>query len=101
MRWSTEELWRSTVNPSPRVATLTVISIGLTLLVGLRSRLNKPAHDALMGLGWMVLVQYALGITTLVLVVPAWAGTMHQTCAAILLSVALVVLHRLRGVRAV
>ena len=82
------------------LATLTVLSIGLTLLVGLRARLNKPAHDALMGLGWMVLAQYALGVTTLLLVVPVWAATLHQTCAALLLSVALVVMHRLRGVRA-
>ncbi len=82
------------------LATLTVLSVGLTLLVGLRTRLNKPAHDALMGLGWMVLVQFALGVTTLLLVVPAWAGTMHQTSAALLLSVALIVMHRLRGVRA-
>ncbi len=82
------------------IATLTVLSVGLTLLVGLRTRLNKPAHDALMLLGWAVLAQYVLGVTTLMLVVPAWAGTMHQTFAAVLLSVMIIVLHSLRGVRA-
>jgi len=82
------------------VATLTVLSVGATLLVGLRTRLNKGAHDALMLLGWTVLAQYVLGVTTLLLVVPAWAGTMHQTFAAILLSVSLIVLHSLRGARA-
>ena len=81
------------------LATLTALCIGLTLLVGLRTRLNKPAHDALMLLGWMLLVQYSLGVTTLLLVVPVWAGTMHQFCAALLLTVMLVVLHRLRGAR--
>lgn len=82
------------------LATLTALIVGLTLLVGLRSRLNKPAHDALMLLGWAVLAQYALGVTTLLLVVPVWAGTLHQFFAAILLTVAVIVLHRLRGVGA-
>ena len=79
------------------LATLTALAIGATLLVGLRTRLGKPAHDALMLLGWAVLAQYALGVTTLLLVVPVWAGTIHQTFAAVLLGMALVVLHRLRG----
>ena len=79
------------------LATLTALVIGLTLLVGLRSRLNQAARDALMLLGWAVLVQYCLGVTTLLLVVPVWAGTVHQTFAAILLGVALVTLFRLRG----
>ncbi len=81
------------------LATLTVLTVGATLLVGLRSGLPKPAHDALMLLGWAVLAQYALGVTTLLMVVPVWAGTLHQTFAAILLSVTLFALHRLRGVR--
>ena len=71
---------------------------GATLLTGLRASLPKPAHDALMLLGWAVLAQYALGVTTLLLVVPVWAGTLHQTFAALLLSVTLFALHRLRGV---
>ncbi len=78
------------------MATLTALTIGLTLLVGLRSRLDKSAHDALMLLGWAVLVQYCLGVTTLLLVVPVWAGTLHQTFAAILLGVALVTRFQLR-----
>ncbi len=81
------------------LATLTVLTVGATLLVGLRAGLPKPAHDALMLLGWTVLAQYALGVTTLLLVVPVWAGTLHQTFAAILLSVTLFALHRLRGAR--
>ena len=82
------------------LATLTALSVGATLLVGLRSALPRRAHDALMLLGWSVLAQYALGVTTLLLVVPVWAGTLHQTFAAILLSVTLLVLHRLRGIGA-
>ena len=79
------------------LATLTVAAVLATLVVGLRSRLNKPARDALMLLGGAVLIQYILGVTTLLLVVPVWAGTVHQTFAAILLGAALLVLHRLRG----
>ena len=79
------------------LASLTAAVVLGTVLVGLRSRLGKPAHDALMLLGWAVLAQYMLGVTTLLLVVPVWAGTLHQTFAAILLGTALLVLHRLRG----
>ncbi len=80
------------------LATLTALCVGATLLSGLRASLPKPAHDALMLLGWAVLGQYALGVTTLLLAVPVWAGTLHQIFAAILLSVTLFALHRLRGV---
>ncbi|WP_428390594.1 COX15/CtaA family protein [Lichenicoccus sp.] len=79
------------------LASLTATAVLSTVLVGLRSRLGKSAHDALMLLGWGVLLQYLLGVTTLLLVVPVWAGTLHQTFAAILLGTALLVLHRLRG----
>jgi len=97
--------WRNLFQNLPAVqfdhrllATATALTIGATLLVGLRSALPVPARHALMLLGWAVLIQYLLGVTTLLLVVPVWAGTIHQTFAAILLSVTLYVLHRLRGV---
>lgn len=81
------------------LATLTALVIGACVLCGLRTpQLGKAPQDALMLLGWAVLVQYALGVTTLLLVVPAWAGTVHQTWAAVLLTVAIVALHRMRGV---
>ncbi|WP_148262762.1 COX15/CtaA family protein [Acetobacter tropicalis] len=81
------------------LATLTALTIGCVLLVGLRTRgLGAKAHNALMLLGWAVLIQYALGVTTLLLVVPVWAGAVHQTFAAVLLGVMLYVLHNLRGV---
>jgi cytochrome c oxidase assembly protein subunit 15 len=80
------------------LATLTALTIGGTLLVGLRSALPRPAQNALILLGWTALAQYLLGVTTLLLVVPVWAGTLHQTFAAILLSATLFALHRLRGI---
>lgn len=83
------------------LATLTALSIGAVLLFGLRSAtLGSKAHNAIMLLGWAVLVQYALGVTTLLLVVPVWAGAVHQTFAAVLLGVMLYTLHCLRGQRA-
>ncbi|OUI90054.1 COX15/CtaA family protein [Acetobacter persici] len=83
------------------LATLTALSIGAVLLAGLRSTtLGSKAHNAIMLLGWAVLIQYALGVTTLLLVVPVWAGAVHQTFAAVLLGVMLYTLHCLRGQRA-
>nr|WP_025827106.1 COX15/CtaA family protein [Acetobacter persici] len=83
------------------LATLTALSIGAVLLAGLRSTtFGSKAHNAIMLLGWAVLIQYALGITTLLLVVPVWAGAVHQTFAAVLLGVMLYTLHCLRGQRA-
>jgi len=81
------------------LATLTAVTIIMALVMGLREpKLGRSAHDGLMILGWAVLIQYVLGVTTLLLVVPVWAGTIHQTFAAILLGVLVVMLHRLRGV---
>ncbi|MBS1001728.1 COX15/CtaA family protein [Acetobacter persici] len=83
------------------LATLTALSIGAVLLAGLRTTtLGGKAHNAIMLLGWAVLIQYALGVTTLLLVVPVWAGAVHQTFAAVLLGVMLYTLHCLRGQRA-
>ena len=79
------------------LATLTALTIGAVLLVGLRTRgLGRRAQNSLILLGWAVLIQYALGVTTLLLVVPVWAGAVHQTFAAVLLGVMLFVLHSLR-----
>ncbi len=81
------------------LATTTALVIGGTIVLGLRTpQLGQDVHNALAVLGWLVLLQYALGITTLLLVVPVWAGTVHQTCAAIVLTAAIITLHRLRGV---
>lgn len=81
------------------LATLTVLTIGLTVWLGVRARLGARAHAAVALLGWAVLIQYALGVTTLLLVVPVWAGTVHQTFAAVLLGVGVFALHTLRGAR--
>ncbi|BCI68398.1 heme A synthase [Acetobacter aceti] len=81
------------------LATVTALTIGLTVLTGMKTKLTTRAHAAVALLGWAVLIQYALGVTTLLLVVPVWAGTIHQTFAAILLGVGVFAMHTLRGAR--
>lgn len=78
------------------LATLTVIMVLITLFVGLKSTVTKHVKDGLMLMGWAVLIQYALGITTLLLVVPVWAGTVHQAFAVVLLTTLIIALHRSR-----
>jgi cytochrome c oxidase assembly protein subunit 15 len=43
-----------------------------------------------------VALQYALGVATLVYVVPVSFGTLHQATAVLVLTTALVALHALR-----
>ncbi|MFC3123539.1 COX15/CtaA family protein [Pseudoroseomonas globiformis] len=57
------------------------------------------ARTSLLALGWVVALQYALGVATLLLVVPAWLGTLHQTVAVAVLTATLAALHGLRRPR--
>ena len=78
------------------LATLTAILAGITIAVGWRA---GPAHarPVLVALGGVVILQYALGVATLLRVVPVPLAATHQAGAVLLLSVALVLLHTLRG----
>ncbi len=58
------------------------------------------ARTAGLLLGGTVALQYVLGVATLLLVVPAWLGTLHQTVAVGVLGAVLLVLHALRRPRA-
>ena len=75
------------------LATATLLLALGTLLAGWRS----AARPVLLGLAGTVGVQYALGIATLVHVVPVGLGTLHQAMAVVVLTAALVALDRLRG----
>ncbi|WP_135465782.1 COX15/CtaA family protein [Crenalkalicoccus roseus] len=55
------------------------------------------ARLACLALGGATLLQYALGVATLLLVVPVWLGTLHQATAVLVLSAALLALHALRA----
>ena len=57
------------------------------------------ARRAVAGFAGAVGLQYALGIATLLAVVPVWLGTLHQAVAVLVLATALLALHALRRPR--
>lgn len=77
--------------------TLLVIVGAVVLAILSRSRLTHAALVSFAALGFVVLLQYALGVTTLLLVVPLPLGIAHQLNATLLLTASLVALSTLRG----
>jgi cytochrome c oxidase assembly protein subunit 15 len=77
------------------LATITLVLAGASLLVGW----HTPARPVLAWLALAVGVQYALGIATLLYIVPVGLGTLHQTVAVLVLTAALVALDRMRSAR--
>lgn len=76
------------------------VVVGLLLWVGLRIR-KALAHDnavqrSTRWLFGLVVLQFALGVLTLLLQVPVWAGVMHQMGALFLLAAAFVWAHSVR-----
>ena len=59
----------------------------------------RPLRAAALALGVAVLAQYALGVATLLWVVPVPLAASHQANAVLALTAAVVVLHRLRPAR--
>jgi cytochrome c oxidase assembly protein subunit 15 len=57
------------------------------------------ARRAVLAMGGAVALQYALGVATLLYVVPVGLGTLHQATAVLVLATALVALHALRPAR--
>lgn len=80
------------------LATLTILIAGGAVATGLRAGARGAVRAALVALGGIVLLQYALGVATLLLVVPVALGTLHQLVAVGVLTVALVALHTQTGV---
>lgn len=76
------------------LATATLILVSTLSAVGWRAGLPRPLAACLVA---AVACQYALGVTTLLLVVPLAAATLHQLGAVLLLTVMLIVVHRLSG----
>ena len=73
------------------LATLTLIIVSILAAAGWRSDLPRPLVACLTA---AVFSQYLLGVTTLMLAVPTLVATLHQCGAVILLTVTLVLLHR-------
>ena len=100
---SLDPLWRNffdnvtTVQLDHRILAMTTLVA--VVVFWLKSRnadvpaRSRPAINALLH---TVLLQVALGITTLLLAVPVFLGVLHQAVAMLLFSVSLYVLHSLR-----
>ncbi|RAI60639.1 COX15/CtaA family protein [Roseicella frigidaeris] len=104
--WRLEPAWRNLTANIPAVqfnhrllATLAALAALGAALAAWRRLPPGAARRACLGLGAAVCLQYGLGIATLLLVVPAWLGTLHQACAVLVLTAALVALHALRAPR--
>ncbi|WP_458094131.1 COX15/CtaA family protein [Roseomonas sp. WA12] len=78
------------------MAAVAAISLGALALRRLPAGFARQAAVALLA---TVLAQYALGVATLLSVVPAWLGTLHQTVAVAVLAAVMVLLHALRRPR--
>ena len=74
------------------LATVTLVLVSTLAAAGWRAGLPRPLMACLAA---AVVVQYALGVTTLLLVVPVSVATLHQGGAVILLTVILVLVHSL------
>ncbi len=81
------------------LATLTAFTVLVTLATGLALRVTGAARSALLALGSAVLLQYVLGVSTLLSVVAIPLAVAHQAMACLLLASGLVLTHTLRGAR--
>jgi heme a synthase len=81
------------------LATLTLVTALAAVATGLRAGLQGALRLRLLALGATVVLQFCLGLATLLLVVPVELATIHQCVAALLLAASLVALHGLRGAR--
>jgi heme a synthase len=78
------------------LATTTAAAVLLLWLAGWRASLPRPARLALHALLAAALLQFVLGVATLLLVVPIPLAAAHQAGAVLLLSAAFVLRHELR-----
>ena len=80
------------------LATLTALAALAAVAVGLGSGARGAARAAFLALGVVVLAQYALGVATLLNVVPVGLAVAHQGTAVLLLTAAVVARHATRRV---
>jgi heme a synthase len=81
------------------LATLTALAAGCTLAVGIASRASPAVRKAVLALGCIALLQYLLGVATLLSVVQIDLAAIHQMLAVLLLSSTVVLLHTTRPTR--
>jgi cytochrome c oxidase assembly protein subunit 15 len=78
------------------LATITALLAVGCIAAGLAGKLPRGARVTLAVLGAAVAAQYALGVATLLLVVPVDLAVTHQAVAVLVLTASLVYLHALR-----
>jgi heme a synthase len=78
------------------LATLVAILGGAVVVAAFAGPAPRRVRAAALALGGFIALQYALGVTTLLLVVPVPLAAAHQTNAVLALTAATVLLHRLR-----
>jgi heme a synthase len=100
--WRLEPAWRNLAENVAAVqfnhrllATLAALAAFGAAFAAWRRLPEGPTRRACIGLGAAVALQYLLGVATLLLVVPAWLGTLHQATAVLVLTAALLALRRL------
>ncbi|MBS0561897.1 MAG: COX15/CtaA family protein [Proteobacteria bacterium] len=81
------------------LATATLMLATAAAALGLASSLPRGLRAAFLALGAGVAAQYALGVATLLYVVPVGLAVAHQAVAVLVLTASLVCLHGLRAVR--
>jgi cytochrome c oxidase assembly protein subunit 15 len=81
------------------LATLSVLSIAAVVLYGVTLPRYLGLRIRLAALALAAALQYALGVTTLLLAVPVEVAVAHQVGATLLLTTLLVLLHALRPAR--
>lgn len=78
------------------LATLTVLTVLAVAVIGLATRPPGAVRVALVAFLGIALVQYLLGVMTLLFVVPIPLAATHQAVAALLLTAGIVLLHSSR-----
>jgi cytochrome c oxidase assembly protein subunit 15 len=101
--WDLSPAWKNLTANIPAVqfnhrllATAALLAAGWAAALAWRRLPRGRMRGAVTGLGIAVALQYGLGVATLLAVVPAWLGTLHQTVAVLVLAGALLALHALR-----
>jgi cytochrome c oxidase assembly protein subunit 15 len=82
------------------LALLTALTAAAVLLIGLALRPPRAVPIALLAFAGAALLQYVLGVATLLLIVPVPLALIHQATAVLLLTAAIGLLHSTRRTEA-
>jgi cytochrome c oxidase assembly protein subunit 15 len=82
------------------LATVTALLALASVALGLATRQPRATRLAVIVLAGAVAAQYALGVATLLMLVPVGLAVAHQAVAVLVLTASLICLHRLRAPQA-